>query len=160
MRSIKEYLLEAIQNTYVFEMAYNRKKIKEVVENLYRQIIENWCLVKYCSLNPDSIFNRTKNHWSHELSTYMFKIYNMGLKGGNSLAKRDLIQSVLIDDLEITTAKKVQSICFAKFKTEGMDMQKEVFEACVEDIYTLIELISNPETENNDELIFDYIEGL
>lgn len=45
MKSIKEYILDAIQESYIFEMAYDRKEIKKRVEGLINQIIENWCLV-------------------------------------------------------------------------------------------------------------------
>ena len=50
MKSIKEYILNVIQESYIFEMAYDRKEIKKRVEALTNQIIENWCLIKYCSL--------------------------------------------------------------------------------------------------------------
>ena len=45
MKSIKEYILDAIQESYIFEMAYDRTEIKKRVEGLINQIIENWCLV-------------------------------------------------------------------------------------------------------------------
>lgn len=45
MKSIKEYILDVIQESYIFEMAYDRKEIKKRVEVLINQIIENWCLV-------------------------------------------------------------------------------------------------------------------
>ena len=45
MKSIKEYILDAIQESYIFEMAYDRKEINKRVEGLINQIIENWCLV-------------------------------------------------------------------------------------------------------------------
>ena len=47
MKSIKEYILDVIQESYIFEMVYNRKEIKQRVEGLINQIIENWCLIKY-----------------------------------------------------------------------------------------------------------------
>ena len=61
MNTLKEFLLESIQKTYVFEMAVSRKELKDKVDSLIYQIIENWCLVKHCTLY-DSL-NRNKNHW-------------------------------------------------------------------------------------------------
>ena len=58
MKSIKEYILDVIQESYVFEMAYNRKEIKKRVEALINQIIENWCLIKYCSLYDKNNINK------------------------------------------------------------------------------------------------------
>ena len=39
MKSIKEYILDAIQEFYIFEMAYDRKEIKKQVEGLINQIV-------------------------------------------------------------------------------------------------------------------------
>ena len=63
--NLKEYLLESLQSTYIFEMAYDRKHLKKMVDGLFAQIIENWCLVRYCTLYDPN--NTTKNHWKKEL---------------------------------------------------------------------------------------------
>ena len=60
MLNIKEYILEKLQNTLVFEMAYSRKELKTIFADILDQIIENWCLVKYCSLYDPTNIN--KNH--------------------------------------------------------------------------------------------------
>ena len=60
MLNIKEYILEKLQNTLVFEMAYSRKELKTIFDDILDQIIENWCLVKYCLLYD--VQNKNKNN--------------------------------------------------------------------------------------------------
>ena len=39
--NIKEYILEKLQNTPIFEMAYSRKELKNSFDSILDQIIEN-----------------------------------------------------------------------------------------------------------------------
>ena len=80
MLNIKEYILEKLQNTLVFEMAYSRKELKNSFDGILDQIIENWCLVKYCSLYDEQNIN--KNHWANELTAHMYNILKRQLKNG------------------------------------------------------------------------------
>lgn len=41
MTTIKEYILEKLQNTLVFEMVYSRKELKNSFDGILDQIIEN-----------------------------------------------------------------------------------------------------------------------
>lgn len=50
MMDLKNYILEAISNTYLFEMAYSREKYIDRLMGLDMQILENWCLIKYCNM--------------------------------------------------------------------------------------------------------------
>ena len=80
MKSIKEYILDAIQESYIFEIAYDRTEIKKRVEGLINQIIENWCLVKYCTLYDNE--NRNKYHWKQELKAHLYNISLLSRKSG------------------------------------------------------------------------------
>ena len=53
----------------VFEMATPLKKYINRVENLRIQIVENWCLCKYCQMFDPSNYNF--NHWKGELHSYL-----------------------------------------------------------------------------------------
>ena len=52
------------------------------------KIIENWCLVKYCSLYDTNNIN--KNHWVNELTAHMYNILKRQLKNGGEDAKLQL----------------------------------------------------------------------
>ena len=151
MKSIKEYILDAIQESYIFEMAYDRKEIKKRVEGLINQIIENWCLIKYCTLYDNE--NKNKYHWKQELMAHLYNIYEMKLKGGNAKTKNNLIS-------EITTSSKISSIIRIKFRNENIPIQKDICDLCIENLNYIIELVSNDENDDNTDKIYDYVEQL
>ena len=158
MKSIKEYLLNVIQESYIFEMAYDRKEIKKRVEGLINQIIENWCLVKYCSLYDNNNIN--KHHWKQELKAHLYNIYEMPLKGGNAKTKYNLISEIIYDKKEITTSSKISSIIRIKFRTENISIYKDICDLCIDNLKYIIELISNNENDDNTDKIYDYVEQL
>ena len=158
MKNIKEYLLEAIQNTYIFEMAYDRKELKKMVEGLFDQIIENWCLIKYCSLYDPT--NTNSNHWRVELRSHIYNIHKMKLKGGNESTKSNLIKDIVYDKKEICTSKDISKIIRIKFRTEGLQIKSDICNECIEELPFIIELLASKETEENIDKIYDYIENL
>ncbi len=158
MLNIKEYILEKLQNTLVFEMAYSRKELKNSFDGILDQIIENWCLVKYCSLYDEQNIN--KNHWANELTTHMYNILKRQLKNGGEDAKLQLLKYVTYDQKEYTTAAAVKRCIRLKFKKENIQIHDEVCSACIEDLETILNLISKRDTEENYENIDTYIENL
>ena len=158
MKSIKEYILNVIQESYIFEMAYDRKEIKKRVEALTNQIIENWCLIKYCSLYDKT--NTNKYHWKQELKTHLYNIYEMKIKGGNAKTKYNLISEIIYDKKEITTSSKISSIIRIKFRKENVIIHNDICDSCIENLNYIIELISNNENDDNTDKIFDYVEQL
>lgn len=158
MKSIKEYILDVIQESYIFEMAYDRKEIKKRVEALTNQIIENWCLIKYCTLYDSN--NRNKYHWKQELKAHLYNIYEMRIKGGNAKTKYNLISEIIYDKKEITTSSKISSIIRIKFRKENMIIRNDICDLCIEDLKHIIELISNNENDDNTDKIYDYVEQL
>ena len=158
MTNIKEYILEKLQNTAIFEMAYSRKELKNSFDGILDQIIENWCLVKYCSLYD--VQNINKNHWTNELTAYMYNILKRQLKNGDEDAKLQLLKSVAYDQKEYTTAAAIKKCIRFKFKKENIQITDELCSACIEDLETILELISKRDTEENYENIDTYIENL
>lgn len=158
MISIKEYILGVIQESYIFEMAYDRKEIRKRVEALTNQIIENWCLVTYCSLYDKN--NTNKYHWKQELKAHLYNIYEMKIKGGNAKTKYNLISEIIYDKKEITTSSKISSIIRIKFRKENMIIRNDICDLCIEDLKHIIELISNNENDDNTDKIYDYVEQL
>lgn len=158
MKSIKEYMLNVIQESYIFEMAYNRKEIKKRVEALTNQIIENWCLIKYCSLYDKT--NTNKYHWKQELKAHLYNIYEMKIKGGNAKTKYNLISEIIYDKKEITTSSKISSIIRIKFRNENIIIHNDICDLCIDNLNYIIELISNNENDDNTDKIYDYVEQL
>lgn len=158
MKSIKEYIFDVIQESCIFEMAYDRKEIKKRVEALINQIIENWCLIKYCSLYDKT--NTNKYHWKQELKAHLYNIYEMKIKGGNAKTKYNLISEIIYDKKDITTSSKISSIIRVKFRTENIIIHNDICDSCIENLKYIIELISNNENDDNTDKIYDYVEQL
>ena len=158
MTNIKEYILEKLQNTLVFEMAYSRKELKNSFDCILDQIIENWCLVKYCTLYDNE--NKNKYHWKQELKAHLYNIYEMKIKGGNAKTKYNLIYEIIYDKKEITASSKIASIIRIKFRTENIIINNDICDSCIENLKYVIELISNDETDDNTDKIYDYVEQL
>ena len=158
MTTIKEYILEKLQNTLIFEMTYSRKELKNSFDSILDQIIENWCLVKYCSLYDTN--NIDKNHWVNELTAYMYNILKRQLKNGGEDAKLQLLKSVAYDQKEYTTAAAIKKCIRLKFKKENIQITDELCSACIADLETILELISKLDTEETYENIDIYIENL
>lgn len=158
MTTIKEYILEKLQNTLVFDMAYSRKELKNSFDDILDQIIENWCLVKYCLLYDTNNIN--KNHWTDELTAHMYNILKRQLKNGGEDAKLQLLKLVAYDQKEYTTAIAIKKCIRLKFKRENIQIADELCSACIEDLETILELSSKRDTEENYENIDTYIEKL
>ena len=54
------------------------KDYKEKAESLRFQIVENWCLCKYCQLYDNN--NTNFNHWLGELRAYINKLKFLNIK--------------------------------------------------------------------------------
>ena len=158
MLNIKEYILEKLQNTLVFEMAYSRKELKNSFDGILDQIIENWCLVKYCSLYDSNNIN--KNHWVNELTVRMYNILKRQLKNGGEDAKLQLLKSVAYKQKEYTTAISIKRCIRLKFKKENIQIHNEICSACIEDLETILNLISKKDTDENYQNIDTYIESI
>lgn len=79
MKSLTEYLIYNPINEMVDSLSDFRNKIN----NLLGQLLENWCLVKWCDLYPNSnISKRLRNHWSTELIAIMTQVTNTRIKSG------------------------------------------------------------------------------
>ena len=53
-------LIEKLNNTKLFEMAYNIKQIRSwITSGNLSEIVQNWCLVRYCTLyDRNSIYKK------------------------------------------------------------------------------------------------------
>lgn len=48
-------LLEYVEESTILEMSLNLSKFKDLLYNLSKQIVENWCLVKCRDMHPDEL---------------------------------------------------------------------------------------------------------
>ena len=66
-------LIEYIESNIITEIAKSLSDFKQLVSDLSDQIVENWCLVKWCDIYPDELTSkRLRNH----LYIFLFFILN------------------------------------------------------------------------------------
>lgn len=142
----------------IAEYADPRNKFIDKVDATLPQIVENWCLVHYCSLIGEDI-NNCKGHWQRELKTALIAIGSRKLKGNNSPSSRykafeeGVEYSELLDDYDT-----LFSNCITKFETENINWEdNELYNQCIKDLLNnktiILDLLSNYKFRN----IIDYI---
>ena len=101
----------------ISEMSTPLKKFIASVEFLQEQIIENWCLCKYCQMFD--VDNVNFNHWRGELYAALDGVNDIHLKKG--MSKKSALTEVLIDAYEYDTKIAVKKSIKSKFKIEKLD---------------------------------------
>ena len=89
MKKLTEYIVRAIENTYIVEMAYDRKKFKDLIDSLGDQIIENWFLIRYSHISNTK--NELINQSRKELIGHIDNICKTTFK----MDRRKAIEEVL-----------------------------------------------------------------
>lgn len=121
-------LIEFLHDSQITEMARNLHSFKDLVSDMSSQIVQNWCLVKWCDLYPDNnISKRLRNHWCTELKSMMLKITNERLKSGG---KQKVIKQEWINHLELNNPDEIANIIRNKFHKEGLS--KYIYKISVE----------------------------
>lgn len=149
MKSLYNY----IKTRQINEMAQNLSAFKDLVRNLHKQILENWCLVKWCDMYPDELTSkRLRNHWVTELKASMLKIVEIKLKSGN---KDKAIKKEWIELYELNDATEVADNIRDKFNKEGLEKYINIIsEECAKSALEICKVLSS-----NNKNLNDYIQG-
>ena len=103
-------------HSYVVEMADPIKKVKQILLDHIGELIENWCLVRYCR-DYANYKVLTVNHWKTELITHMSVVITRQLKSGSH---KGIIEQVF-NELNLdpdTISKNIET----KFKKEKLQL--------------------------------------
>ena len=154
--SFKEFIVEKLQKTNIFEMAYSRQKYMDILDGLKRQILENWILIRFCTLSGRT---ENKEHWKDELDAHIINLYDMTLKVNN---KKNASKEVLIDMAEYDNEDRIIKTIYGKCKKEQIDIKDEnIIQACKDwvkyGIHEIIDIISMNITNDNYDYIEEYI---
>ena len=141
MRTLTEVLLDALTSTKIFEMAYSRDQFIKNASYRATQIVQNWCLIKYCNLYDEENYNRL--HWSKELLSHLEDLRIQKLKGG--INKLRTTRYALIDCAELNDAQMIKDVLENKWKDENLpwDIVDTLANAFVNDLNKICELIAN-----------------
>lgn len=120
---VKETLTRVLQEKPLLtEMALPRKTYKERIRGLSCQLLENWCLVRYCSLIGQEQY---KKHWSDELRGHMLSMSRLSMKGNDSIEARKKVFEEVWDDEDYNNPQLLTMVIANKFINEGIDVNSE-----------------------------------
>ena len=129
MRTFKEFILDAIENTVIFEMAKSRSDLKRDIDNIAGTLFQHWCLVRYCALYDFG--NKTKEHWIKEVRSYILKTRSVRTKGFD---KTRLLREWYITKLELSDRQQMLDEWFDdKFEEENIIISDEEKDKIIDD---------------------------
>ena len=133
------------------EMAVPLKTYTARVDGLRFQLVENWCLCKWCQLfNPEC---ENFAHWITELKACIDNLKFLDIK--NNIDKRKTLIKMLVKDYDYDNANMIERIIRGKFVRESVtnNTQKvQVWTEFADSINELIDAISM-EAIDSDEYI-------
>lgn len=137
MTRLVEYIVKNLERSYIFEMAYERREYMNKLFELRLQLVENWALIRYCSLYDNE--NLNKNHWKKELFAHISNLNKMKLK----VDKTRATEQELVDKAEFNNVENIIKIIEFKFEIEDL-ANDETIRTIAEDFteYGLNELIT------------------
>lgn len=147
-----EVVLERLGISMINEMALSIKDYIQKIDGLRFQLVENWCLCKWCQLF--NIECETFIHWVKELSTYINALKFINLKAGD---KGKVLHRILVDDYDYNDPDMIFNIIRDKFKVENINdanQLKVVSKEFALNVNGLIDVISNA-TSSTDSYIND-----
>ena len=114
---------------------------KTRVDGLRFQLVENWCLCKWCQLfNPES---ENFAHWTSELKACIDNLKFLDIKNG--IDKRRTLTRMLVNDYDYNSANMIERIVRDKFVRENINDNNQKVRVCTEfadNINGLIDAIS------------------
>lgn len=154
---IFENVYNILDNTLLLEYLVQRKDFVNLIWNLSDQIIENWCLIHYTTLNNQTQY---KKHWTSELKGYLKRVSRTGIKSCNDYKSRYkcVMEAFKMNDLiEGDIANRICLIIQNKFEEEQITEQGILYQVskdCAENLYILIDILATP---NNEALVDEYV---
>lgn len=143
---IKEINNETVEDVLnrigiINEMAVPLKVYKVRVDGLRFQLVENWCLCKWCQLFNPECENFT--HWLTELKACINNLKFLNIKNG--IDKRRTLMRRLVYDYDYNNANMIERIVRGKFTEENIYNNHQKVHVCAEfadNINGLIDAIS------------------
>lgn len=142
MKTLSEYLINALEHTKLLEMAISRSEFVSKANSLRPQIFQNWCLVQYAKQFND----KNLEHWKRELKTHLLNLEKFELKSSN---RKEILEKEWIKKLECHKLKRVvYADIWAKLEDEDID-DDWIDDICLrlnKEVPKLIELIGCDDT--------------
>ena len=158
-KNIRKIIREEIEKYMLNEMALSLSEYKFRVESIMQQILENWCLVRYCTLTGDKPEN--KNHWKTELIAHINNIAGLKIKNGNSVVTKTNTIFKLWNMYDWDTDEScIAQRLFSKFYKEGIDTKSKVYSQIVSDFKKETKKLAYTLTDTSTDSILNYVNNI
>lgn len=153
MNKLVEYLIKQLSKTKIFEMTYSREQYIDNIDDIADQIVENWCLIRYCTLYDKD--NKNKVHWKQELKSYCKKLLRSVVK----VNKLKATQDAMIEMLELDNQKIVEVTIADKFEKENFEIKQDICRDFSEyGLQKIIYLVSKKFSNTSYQELYRYID--
>ena len=131
--------------------------LKNLKSKIVMRLVQNWCLVRYCRLEPK--FETTcRKHWASELRAIAVEISSYKLCKDNKRRdkKREVTRKIIIDYFEYNDIETVTLVIHAKFYDANIrNYEVEQFMAIqfIKELDVIIDMITNGATDDIDAYI-------
>ena len=140
------------------EMAMERKEyITFLKGGILKQLIQNWCLVRYCRIEPKFV-TTCRNHWASELRAISVELSSYKLCKDNKQRdkKREATRKIIIDYFEYNDIDTVTRVIHPKFYDENIrSYEDEQFMAIqfIKELDVIIDMITSGAKDDIDAYI-------
>lgn len=123
MKTFKEFIVEQLATTSIFEMAVELKDYRDKTISLFIPLICHIMLIIKAREEKSSEY---VDHWKHEIRGFFNQLYKMKLKIKDNDKKRyDLVKKTLCRDFEYDTIDNYGELCSGKLYEEGYDLDDD-----------------------------------
>ena len=124
---------------------------------ILKQLVQNWCLVRYCRLEPKFV-TTCRKHWASELRAIAVEISSYKVCKDNKRRdnKRKATRKIIIDYFEYNDIETVTLVVHAKFYDANIrNYEDEKFIAIqfIKELDVIIDMITNGSTDDIDAYI-------
>ena len=140
------------------EMAMERKEyITFLKGGILKQLVQNWCLVRYCRIEPKFV-TTCRNHWASELRAIAIDLSSYKLCKDNKRRdkKREATRKIIIDYFEFDDIDTVTRVIHPKFYDENIrSYEDEQFIAIqfIKELDVIIDMITKGAIDDIDAYI-------
>ena len=131
--------------------------LKNLKSKILMRLVQNWCLVRYCRLEPNFV-TTCRNHWASELRAIAVEISSYKLCKDNKRRekKREATRKIIIDYFEYNDIETVTRVIHAKFYDANIrNYEDEKFIAIqfIKELDIIIDMITNGAIDDIDAYI-------
>ena len=141
----------------LFEFAIPRKTYKKRIDDLIPQILENWCLVHFCTIVGQTQY---KKHWSDELRGHLLTVSRLSIKGNDSDESRNNVLEEIWDENDYANPMFLNMTVINKFIQEKIDTKTDIYGQVIEDCINDRQHIFNAILSRNIDTINEYVETI